>query len=199
MTTSNGIIRPSNCPRRPTRTIDTRTGSVRVTSGLQSDLTNTVPDVSPSRAEALPKLLSPLTDACVEAVEAIADDERRPIASLLSTPEPDAKTGVHHLADEYGIDAGNGSFGAAVVDAARHDHVPEDIREELPQYGTGQSLEDTNLDALRRGHCAPSSSGRCDADTARRVRRRRMDDAGGSPEGRALLRRRSTSSRRPST
>jgi len=67
-------------------------GSVRVTSGLQSDLTNTVPDVSPSRAEALPKLLSPLTDACVEAVEAIADDERRPIASLLSTPEPDAKT-----------------------------------------------------------------------------------------------------------
>jgi len=129
-------------------------GSVRVTSGLQSDLTNTVPDVSPSRAEALPKLLSPLTDACVEAVEAIADDERRPIASLLSTPEPDAKTGVHHLADEYGIDAGNGSFGAAVVDAARHDHVPEDIREELPQYGTGQSLEDTNLDALRRGHCA---------------------------------------------
>jgi len=155
-----------------------------------------VPDVSPSRAEALPKLLSPLTDACVEAVEAIADDERRPIASLLSTPEPDAKTGVHHLADEYGIDAGNGSFGAAVV-AARHDHVPEDIREELPQYGTGQSLEDTNLDALRRGLRAPPS-GRCDADTARRVRRRRMDDAGGSPEGRALLRG-GRPSRRPST
>jgi len=38
-------------------------GSVRVTSGLQSDATNTVPDVSPSRAEALPTLLSPLTDA----------------------------------------------------------------------------------------------------------------------------------------
>lgn len=129
-------------------------GSVRVTSGLQSDLTNTVRDVSPSRADALPKLLDPLTDACVEAVEAIADDERRPIASLLSSPDPDAKTGPHHLADKYGIDAGNGSFGAAVVDAARHDRVPEDVRERLSQYGTGQEPEDAHLDALRRGHCA---------------------------------------------
>ncbi|WP_066418824.1 DUF5817 domain-containing protein [Halorubrum aethiopicum] len=129
-------------------------GSVRVTSGLQSDLTNTVRNVSPSRANALPKLLDPLTDACVEAVEAISDDERQPVGSLLSTPDPNKPTGVHHLADEYGIDAGNGTFGQAVVDAARHDHVPEDARDYLTKYGTGQDLEDTHLDALRRGHCA---------------------------------------------
>jgi len=72
----------------------------------------------------------------------------------LSTPDPDAKTGVHYLADEYGIDAGNGTFGRAAVDAARHDHVPEDAHDYLTTCGTGQEPEDTNLDALRRGHCA---------------------------------------------
>jgi len=102
----------------------------------------------------------------------------------LSTPEPDAKTGVHHPADEYGIDAGNGSFGAAVVDAARHDHVPEDIREELPQYGTGAK---SRRHEPRRATAPTARDGdrAVAADTARRSARRRMDDPlEGSPEGR---------------
>jgi len=163
-------------------------GSVRVTPELQSDLTNTVRDVSPLAGRRPPEAPHPLTDACVEAVHAIAEDERRPIASLLSTPDPDAKTGVHHLADEYGIDAGNGTFGRAAVDAARHDHVPEDAHDYLTTCGTGQGTRRHEPRRTPAWSLRAFPSGRCDADPPRRVRHRRVDHAGGPPERRALLR-----------
>ena len=131
-------------------------GCIRLSPLSQSDLTQSIYEVTPYVSTELEKIVDKLTPLVIEAAQKIAAREDRPVDSLYMPPEGEEYTGTNYLVSEHGISGGNHIFANKVISAANCsvDEIPDAVCEDIKSYGSGQSPEDKHLDGLRRAHVA---------------------------------------------